>query len=51
MPWTSKVPKLDRRVNRARYPTTGTRSSTVKLGPLSNSGATRSFALSTGSAS
>src|SRR5438093_975046 len=38
-------------VKYARNPFTGTRSSTEKWGPLSSSGATRSFALSTGSVS
>src|SRR5262245_55642306 len=51
MPWTSNVPYVERSVKRARRSFTGTRSSTVKLGPLSNSGATRSVARSTGGCS
>src|SRR5262245_41289605 len=51
MPWTSNVPYVERSVKRARRSFTGTRSSTVKLGPLSNSGATSSVARSTGGCS
>src|SRR5207249_3398963 len=50
-PQLDAVPQARHTTGEALHRLTGTRSSTVKWGPLSSSGATRSFALSTGSVS